>query len=875
MAVKRLIEVQSLYETLPKGTVGGKEFARIVDLLLFHKARREGKKVTLFSDAAGDYHGLDSFEGDAFRKQGTTGYQYKFYPSPLKAAHRSEIKKSLEHTAAKQKEIKLKKWILVTPQDLTQSARRKDGGDVTWFEGLREKLGLKFELEHWGHRKLQGLFIETPPLCLFYYPELVADGATRKKTIQETRGLYDDNLKTLYNQIEFVGMSVYKQEATGGVPMEEIYIPVSALPNTVDQTDPKAVRVDPLTFLERNARQVILGDPGSGKSTLLRFLALAGQSKPLQRRYKAKKDDRLPILITLRRYADELKSRKNLSLIDYIQEVIQGDFSLKSADLDFFEYYLETGQAILLFDGLDELPSPQFKKKVRDRIRTFLTTYPGNTAIVTSRIVGYGDPFRFDEKAFRHYRLTRLQLPEIEQFVHDWYRVRIENKQQREANVKDLIRILNSEEHQAIRELAMNPLLLTIIALVHRIDAVLPDERVVLYQKCTETLLISWHAWKYRDEQVTRRGRVERRNRRRMEAIAYWMHLRSGGTRKQQRSVVPYDDLKQFLTEYIEKHEKQRHPDEEPEDLAEEFLDFIKLKAGLLIEAGDEQYSFVHLTFQEYLTATHIITKSEKHGVERIWTFIKDHLDDARWHEVIRLLVADLKAYESQEYLVEALLASYEDTPGPLRAQLLGGFLMDGIEPAEADDEQILHNLFHASVLADEEEPLRATLAMLRGCSTREEVHEDSVTAAFRVLWDAPHEDRRRVALLLVAASLEWSADKFETVTRGGASLDAEDAERGGLLLGIPATVTYGPALLQNARLLWATGDYLLLSRIVGNLLARIIHNSHRWGGPGSIRLIRSRLLALKALAEAQIPDGAPKRASKTSSQVLHRANKI
>ncbi len=57
--------------------------------------------------------------------------------------------------------------------------------------------------------------------------------------------------------------------------------------------------------------------------------------------------------------------------------------------------------------------------------------------------------------------------------------------------------------------------------------------------------------------------------------------------------------------------------------------------------------------------------------------------------------------------------------------------------------------------------------------------------------------------------------------------------------------------------------------------LARIIHNSHRWGRPGSIRPIRSRLLALKALAEAQISDGAPKEASQTSSQVLHSAHKI
>jgi hypothetical protein len=84
----RLPEVKPLYDILPKGTEGGKEFARIVDLLLFHEARRAGKKITIFSDMAGDYHGLDSFEGDVFRKEGTTGYQYKFYPSPLSPEHR-------------------------------------------------------------------------------------------------------------------------------------------------------------------------------------------------------------------------------------------------------------------------------------------------------------------------------------------------------------------------------------------------------------------------------------------------------------------------------------------------------------------------------------------------------------------------------------------------------------------------------------------------------------------------------------------------------------------------------------------------------------------------------------------------------------------
>src|ERR1035441_2196641 len=92
MATTRLPEVRSLWEILPKGTEGGKEFARIVDLLRFHEGRRNGKQVTIFSDAAGDFNGLDGLEESP---QGRIGFQYKFYPSPLSAQHRTEVATSL------------------------------------------------------------------------------------------------------------------------------------------------------------------------------------------------------------------------------------------------------------------------------------------------------------------------------------------------------------------------------------------------------------------------------------------------------------------------------------------------------------------------------------------------------------------------------------------------------------------------------------------------------------------------------------------------------------------------------------------------------------------------------------------------------------
>jgi energy-coupling factor transporter ATP-binding protein EcfA2 len=820
MIVKRLPEVKTLYEILPKGTEGGKEFARVVDLLLFHEARRAGKKITIFSDVAGDYHGLDSFEGDIFRIDGTTGYQYKFYPSPLSLKHRKDIEKCLKQAAKSQKIIKIRKWILVTPQDLTESSTRKDWGDVTWFEGLRDKLDLKFELEHLGHKKILYLFLETPALCLFYYPELISDGATRKKTIQDIRRRYNDNLKTLYSKIEFVGMSVYKQEATKGVPMEHIYIPLTAVPEAADETNENVPRIDTLTFLKSGAHNVVLGDPGSGKSTLLRFLALAGFSKSLQQRYKAEPDDRLPILITLRRYADELKSQKNKSLIDYIQESIQGDFSLKSADLDFFEYYLESGRTILLFDGLDELPNSQFKKDVRDRIRALITTYPGNTTVVTSRIVGYDNPFRFDEKEFVHQRLTRLQLPEIEQFVKDWYRVRIENKQERDTNANDLIRILRDEADIAIRELSQNPLLLTIVVLVHRIDAVLPDERIVLYRKCIETLLNSWHTWKFRDTEVRNRGKIERRNRRRMEAIAYWMHCLSGGTESNQRAVVPYTDLKNFLTEYIDKTEKIRDRDNDPEDLADEFLEFVKKRAGLLIEIGDNQYSFVHLTFQEYLTASHIITSSEREGVSRIWETIKDHYINTRWHEVIRLLIADLKSDNSQEFLIKNILSERVNGQHMARSRLLGGLLLDGIDPAEFRKEEIFGCLLNSASMATNIERLRPITSMLNTCLTKDVENEKLMDLAFKTLWETTDTNKQKMALKLIAYAMNWPETKIVELTGDSLFKEEQETDLFRLFLSETSDSEKFQSLTQSSEFFWVTKNVFSLKSPYWNFVA-------------------------------------------------------
>lgn len=841
---RRLPAVKTLYEMLPTGAEGGKEFARLVDLLLFHDGRRTNNKIGLFSDVAGDYHGMDSFAGDSFRKEGTTGYQYKFFPSPLSDQHRRAVVESLQRTASSQRKLKLKKWVLVTPQNLIESASRKDGGDVTWFESLREKLGLKFELAHWGHNQLLAMLLETPSLCLFYYPELVPEGATLRRTIQRTRELYDENIINLYRDIQFVGMNVREQEAARGVPMEHIYIPLTVIPEGADEQDPNTPRIDPRTLLGQNARCVVLGDPGSGKSTLLRFLALAGISEPLRKRYGVKPDQRLPILIALRRYADELKTRANLSLINYIHESVQADFNLTSADMEFFEYYLESGQAILLFDGMDELPGSHFKEKVRDQIRTLITTYPGNTTIVSSRVVGYDNPFRFDENEFSHHRLSKLRLPEMKQFVEDWYQVRIGGAQDRKDHVRSLVRILENPEQKAIYDLAENPLLLTIIALVHRIDGVLPDARVILYKICTETLLESWHRWKFRNMDVKNRGREVRRNKQRMEAIAHWMQVRSAGAVRTQRAVIHYTELSKFLTKFIRENETQPTQDDDPEDLANEFLRFVKERAGLLVELGDKEYSFVHLTFQEYLAASYIKTNSELEGIAKTWENIKGICYESWWHEVMRLLIASLDSNASQQFMVGKLLAYKLTGRQSAKAQLLGGLLLDGVEAAEEHKEDILRELLEAGADVVDVEQLRPTNAVLSSWVAKERANADLLCSVLKRAGDERNNKRHRLGLMLMAPAVDMPKAKQLELAHNVLPDAGIDAELFHLLFGAEPLKNVSPTLIRRATLLWATQDFYTLDNPTNNFIAAVCQ---------SVTAFMSAEVAAKRLFDQQL----------------------
>ena len=187
-----------------------------------------------------------------------------------------------------------------------------------------------------------------------------------------------------------------------------------------------------------------------------------------------------------------------------------------------------------------------------------------------------------------------------------------------------------------------------------------------------------------------------------------------------------------------------------------EFLDFVKTRAGLLIEVGDQQYSFVHLTFQEYLAAMHVATTNESGGADAIWKAIATRSKDARWHEVIRLLIAGLRSPMTQIALVGQLLSS-PDTKDVSTTELLGGLVLDGIDAAEERLDAIIQRLVAyaaaATSLDDCQRLVRIVLAWRRRDSFSEDILSLAMDRAAKAAKTA--EGRDQVTLLAPALGVD------------------------------------------------------------------------------------------------------------------------
>jgi hypothetical protein len=432
---------------------------------------------------------------------------------------------------------------------------------------------------------------------------------------------------------------------------------------------------------------VLLGDPGSGKSTFVNYLALCLSGHYLDpahgwldrlTEHGWAHDVRLPVVITLRDFAQDMPPDAECGEAHFLWDHIarQLEKHAATASLPFVQHQMQAGQALILLDGLDEVP-PDRRECMRDTLADFMRAHPDNRYLITCRILSYTHD-AWHIPATHAETLASFDRDKVHHFVKAWYTASTAvgniDHELAETRIHDLTGAL---DHPHLHDMASNPMLLTVMALVHNHTGALPRESARLYDECVKLLMFRWRPHNARalvDQLAVREDTIYRA----LWQVAYQAHDKQA--ERKGTADISEADIVFLLRDSLGGM-----------DQASEFCEYVEKHAGLLIGRGQDDsgariFTFPHRTFQEYLAGCHISTGRFSREVLRLAQ------RGDMWREPLLLATGNL-IFNQQNITtpldaINALLVREPETGDNWRAIWLAGEMLQlvGVANAEGDE---------------------------------------------------------------------------------------------------------------------------------------------------------------------------------------------
>ena len=343
------------------------------------------------------------------------------------------------------------------------------------------------------------------------------------------------------------------------------------------------------------------GRPGSGKTTLLSRI-----SHDWANRNILTQNYRLFVYILLRRVNDE----SDLSLGKILSTACPSLTSRNIQELVTIIERSQGGHVVFAFDGLDEYKRINEENNI---IKHLLQgeKLPQASIVVTSRPDACAE--------FRQYATIRIEVigflvPQVIQYIHHYF----DEDRSRANQLVDHLK-----EHPNLMNMAYLPLHCTMLAFLYQEDAILPETETEFYKLFTlSTLLRSMHK---------RRGKL--------------MTLRSYESLPGDEKKVFFRICKLAFNATVESKQvftchEIKHISTEATPSSDELgsLGLIVVDCFLMRYGIGQTFTFLHLTFQEYLAAVHIATlpESQRNNI------IKAHRDKRHLSVMWRFLCGTL-----------------------------------------------------------------------------------------------------------------------------------------------------------------------------------------------------------------------------------------
>lgn len=391
--------------------------------------------------------------------------------------------------------------------------------------------------------------------------------------------------------------------------------------------------------LVNNSRNIIIGDPGAGKSTLLRYITLdILNSSPKLDNITQKYGKTLPVWLPFAFITKHLSQKDSLSILEILN--LWFNCNGKNHLFEIAKDAFEDERLFLIIDGIDEWSSISSAQQAITRIETIRELYDCKV-LYSSRPYG----FRILKDFFSNLNILYLagfSNSQQSEFVEKWYskwaslQKEIKDTSFSKTQTENFIKEL--KQAGDLKKLAETPLLLSILIVQKMQDAVLPKSKLEALKEITQYLIKKHPIKRVSDAGIVHEITND------LDFKDIFCELAIYIQKESNDGVILKSDAQKIIEQYLitfASYDKAK-----AKVRSQELIEVGANNFGIIIEKSNNEISFGHKQFQEFLAAQYLYESDE----DSVNDFIKQYAANPTFHQVIINLFGLIQLRQVKRY---------------------------------------------------------------------------------------------------------------------------------------------------------------------------------------------------------------------------------